>query len=111
VDSVYRLGLFKPLRRELGLLRVAGELRGGRLLPAESDGRLHRAGVRRESGQRHVAAGAALAGVTASVNVNALSVGWTIAMSCAAARNCAAVGYLPDGFSGGPWAVVATEGQ
>lgn len=32
------------------------------------------------------------------------------AVSCAAARNCAAVGYLPEGFSGGPLAAVATEG-
>lgn len=31
------------------------------------------------------------------------------ALSCAAARNCAAVGFLPDGDEGGPWASVATE--
>jgi hypothetical protein len=35
--------------------------------------------------------------------------GEVTALSCAAARNCAAVGYLPDGRSGGPWAAVATE--
>jgi hypothetical protein len=33
------------------------------------------------------------------------------ALSCAAARNCAAVGFLPDGWAGGPWAAVATETQ
>jgi hypothetical protein len=32
------------------------------------------------------------------------------ALSCAAVRNCAAVGYLPDGWEGGPWAAFATEG-
>ena len=30
-------------------------------------------------------------------------------VSCAVARNCAAVGFLPDGWSGGPAAAVATE--
>jgi hypothetical protein len=32
------------------------------------------------------------------------------ALSCAAVRDCAAVGYLPDGWGGGPWAAVASEG-
>jgi hypothetical protein len=31
-------------------------------------------------------------------------------VSCAVARDCAAVGFLPDGWSGGPSAAVATEG-
>jgi hypothetical protein len=32
------------------------------------------------------------------------------ALSCAAVRNCESVGYLPDGWEGGPWAAFATEG-
>ena len=37
--------------------------------------------------------------------------GQVAALSCAAVRNCGAVGYLPFGSEGGPWAAVATEGQ
>jgi hypothetical protein len=37
--------------------------------------------------------------------------GEVTALSCAAAGNCAAIGYLPDGWAGGPWAAVATEGD
>jgi hypothetical protein len=33
------------------------------------------------------------------------------ALSCAAARTCAAIGFLPDGWGGGPWAAVATESR
>jgi hypothetical protein len=36
--------------------------------------------------------------------------GEVTSVSCAVARNCAAVGFLPDGWSGGPAAAVATEG-
>jgi hypothetical protein len=35
--------------------------------------------------------------------------GEVTALSCAAARNCAAVGFLPEGWGGGPSAAVATE--
>jgi hypothetical protein len=37
--------------------------------------------------------------------------GRVTALSCAAARNCAAVGFLPDGSEAGPSAAVATEAQ
>ena len=37
--------------------------------------------------------------------------GEVTALSCAAARNCAAVGFLPEGWSGGSLAAVATEAQ
>jgi len=33
------------------------------------------------------------------------------ALSCAAVRNCAAVGYLAEGEEAGPWATIASEGQ
>jgi hypothetical protein len=36
--------------------------------------------------------------------------GEVTSVSCAVAPNCAAVGFLPDGWSGGPSAAVATEG-
>jgi len=35
--------------------------------------------------------------------------GEVTALSCAAARNCAAVGFLPEGWGGGPAAAVAVE--
>lgn len=35
--------------------------------------------------------------------------GEVTALSCAAARNCAAVGFLPEGWGGGPSAAVAVE--
>jgi hypothetical protein len=37
--------------------------------------------------------------------------GQLTALSCAAVRNCGAVGYLPLGDEAGPWAAVATEGR
>jgi hypothetical protein len=37
--------------------------------------------------------------------------GGVTALSCAAARNCAAVGFLPDGSEAGPLAAVATEAR
>jgi hypothetical protein len=48
--------------------------------------------------------------VTVAPPGNAIT-GAVTALSCAAVRNCAAVGYLPDGWGGGPSAAAAAEGQ
>lgn len=49
--------------------------------------------------------------VTVAPDTQGVAAGMVTALSCAAARHCAAVGFLPDGGEAGPRTAVATEGQ